>query len=145
MISTTIETKKEKMKKLLVKKRSGRLEAFDSRKMARATSRAGVPYPVALEIAKAIKNDESLARKDQVSSIQLRRMVAEELHKRNQETVAKSYLGYKKTKSTKQKFERSRRGKSKVQHSATSRTHAKQFAKDKHITSGRAPRQRRKR
>ena len=43
-------TKKEK--KLTVRKKSGRLEPFDSRKMARATGRAGVPYSIALKIAK---------------------------------------------------------------------------------------------
>src|SRR5689334_23341458 len=111
MNSPSTETKKKQQhknnNKLLVKKRSGRLEPFDARKMTRATSRAGVPYQVALQITKTIKDDESLAGKDQVSSITLRRMVAKELQERNQETVAKSYLGYKKTKSTKQKFERS--------------------------------------
>lgn len=126
-------------KKLTVKKRSGRLEPFDSRKMARATSRAGVPYLVALGIAKAVKNDESLAGIKEVSSVTLRKMVAEELRKRNQETTARSYLGYKKTKSQKQKFERSRRGNSKAR-GRTARTHAKQFAKTKDITGGRPPR-----
>jgi ATP cone domain len=129
-----------KMKKrLMVKKRSGHLEPFESRKMARATSRAGVPYSIALEVAKIVKNHESLARGGQVSSVILREMVAEELRKRNQETATKSYLGYKKTKSTKQKFERSRRGKSKAR-SRTVRTHTKQFAKTKDITGGRHPR-----
>jgi transcriptional repressor NrdR len=124
---------------LMVKKKSGRLEPFSSRKMARATSRAGVPYSMALEIAKAIKNDKSLAGKDSISSVRLRKMVAQQLRDRNQESVAKSYLGYKKTKSTKQKFERSRRGKSKAS-GKTTRTRAKQFAKTKDSTRGRPPR-----
>jgi len=128
-----------KKKRLLVKKRSGRLEPFDSRKMARATGRAGVPYLVALEIAKTIKDDESLVGKEKVSSITLRKMVAEELRKRNQETAAKSYLGYKKSKTTKQKFERSHRGESKAR-GPTIRTHAKQFAKTKDIAGGRPSR-----
>ena len=137
MHSTSSATKKKK--KLMVKKRSGRLEPFDSRKMARATGRAGVPYSVALEISKTVKNDESLAGKEEVSSATLRKMVAKELRKRNHETVAKSYLGYKKTKSTKRKFERSHRGESKAR-SRTVRTHAKHFAKTKDITGGRPPR-----
>lgn len=128
-----------KTKKLMVKKRNGRLEPFDSRKMARATGRAGVPYSIAIGVAKAVKNDESLAGKEEVSSVTLRKIVGKELRRRNQETAARSYLGYKKTKSTRQKFERSRRGKAKAR-SRTVRTHAKQFAKTKDITGGRPPR-----
>jgi hypothetical protein len=101
--------------RLMVRKKSGRLEPFDSRKMARATSRAGVSYLVALEITKAIRNDKSL------------------------EAVAKSYQRYKKTGSTKQKFERSLKGKSKAR-GRTVRTRAKQFAKTKDSTRGRPPR-----
>jgi transcriptional regulator NrdR family protein len=137
MHSAYMESKKKK--KQMVKKRNGRLEPFESRKMARATSRAGVPYSIALDIARTIKNDESLARKAQVRSVTLRKIVAEELGRRNQETAANSYLGYKKTQSTKQKFERSRRGKSKAR-GRTLRTHTKHFAKTKDITGGKHPR-----
>ena len=122
----------------MVKKRSGRLEPFDGVKMARMVSRAGVPYAIALEIAKTIKNDKSLMKKDQVSSVTLRGMVAKEMVRLDQGTAAKSYLGYKKTKSTKEKFRRSHRPRHKV-HKQT-RTHAKQLAKDKHNTGGRPPR-----
>lgn len=125
--------------RLMVRKKSGRLEPFDSRKMARATSRAGVPFSIAREIAKAVKNEKSLAGKDHVSSAKLRSMVAQELRKRNQGAAAKSYLGYKKTKSTRQKYERSRKGKSKVR-GKTVRTHAKQFARTRDSTRGRPPR-----
>jgi 2-phosphoglycerate kinase len=135
-------------KKIIVKKRSGRLEPFDSRKMARATSRAGVPYPIALEIAKTIRNSEFLAKRRSssneddtpvVSSVTLRRMVTEELIKRGQETAAKSYHGYKKIKGArKEKFERSLGHKSKVSKSVKS--HAKQRVKDKDNTGGRPPR-----
>jgi 2-phosphoglycerate kinase len=93
--------------KIMVKKRSGRLEPFDGEKMARAVSRAGVPYAMALEIAKTMRNNKSLAYKKQVSSVTLREMVAAELRSRNQDVAAKSYLGYKKTRSTKEEFERS--------------------------------------
>lgn len=107
---------------LMVKKRSGRLEPFDSEKMARAVSRSGVPYAIAFEIAKAVKNDSYLADKEQVSSVTLREMVAAELRNRNQDEAAKSYLGYKKTKSTKEEFERSIKHGSKVQKSSKTQT-----------------------
>lgn len=113
---------------LMVKKRSGRLEPFDSEKMARAVSRAGVPYAVALEVAKSVKNDQYLADKDQVSSLTLREMVAAELRSKNQQEVAKSYLGYKKTKSTKEEFERSVKHTSKVQ---KSKMRTRQFVREK--------------
>ena len=123
---------------LMVKKRSGRLEPFDGVKMARMVSRAGIPYAIALGIAKTIKNDKSLMEKDQVSSVALRRMVVEEMVRLGEDTAAKSYIGYKKTQTTKENFRRSHRHRPKV-HKQT-RTHAKQSAKDKHNTSGRPPR-----
>ena len=122
----------------LVKKRSGRLEPFDSRKMARSASRAGIQYAIALQIAKTIKNDESLSQREQVSSVTLRKRVADELIRLGQDTVAKSYLGYKKTKSTKEKFDRSRKHAPKVR--KQTKTHAKESVRTKDITSGRPPR-----
>ncbi len=71
--------------KIMVKKRSGRLEPFDGEKMASAVSRAGVPYAMALEIAKAVSNNESLTDKEQVRSITLREIVAAELRSRNRD------------------------------------------------------------
>ena len=122
----------------MVKKRSGRLEPFDSSKMARMVSRAGVPYAISLQIANTIKNDESLMEKDQVSSMTLHRMVAEEMVRLDENTAAKSYIGYKTTQSTKENFRRSHKPRPKVR--KQTRTHAKQSAKDKHNTGGRPPR-----
>ncbi len=114
---------------LMVKKRSGRLEPFDDEKMARAVSRAGVPYAVALEIAKSVKNDSYLVDREQVSSVTLREMVAAELRNRNQDEAAKSYLGYKKTKSAKEEFERSIKHGPKVQKSG--KRHKRPFIREK--------------
>lgn len=122
------------MKKILVKKRSGRLEPFDSRKMSRAVSRTGVPYPMALDITSTVKNSNQLADKEQVSSITLRKIVSEELRNRGQEGVAESYEGYKKRKSTTVKFGKSQRHASKVNKST--KTHAKQSAKTRGIRAG---------
>jgi hypothetical protein len=120
------------MKKILVKKRSGRLEPFDSRKMSRAVSRTGVPYPMALDITKTVKNRE-LADKEKVSSITLRKIVSEELRNRGQDGAAESYGGYKKGKNTAMKF-RSQRHASKVNKST--KTHAKQSAKTRGARAG---------
>lgn len=122
------------MKRILVKKRSGRLEPFDSRKMSSAVSRTGVPYPMALDISRTVRNSNQLAGKEQVSSITLRKIVSEELRNRGQDEVAESYEGYKKRKSTKVKFGRSQRHASKVNKST--KTRAKQRAKSRGIRSG---------
>lgn len=122
------------MKKMLVKKRNGRIEPFDGRKMARAVSRAGVPYPIALEITKTVKNSSHLASKEQVSSVTLRNMVSEELRIMNYRVMAKSYAGYKKSKSTNETFEKSGKHAAKVNRSTKS--HAKQKAKNIHMQSG---------
>lgn len=120
--------------KLTVKKKSGRLEPFDSRKMARATSRAGVPFTVALDISKKIKDSRALAGKKTTSSLTLRRMVARELRARNHDTIAKSYLGYKKTKSVKEKIDRSRIHAAKVR--KVTKTRPKKAVREKDILSG---------
>lgn len=125
--------------KLLVKKKSGRLEPFDRRKMARSISRAGLPYLVSLKISKTIANDEELMNRDQVSSATLRKMVAVEIVRQHHDTAANSYLGYKKTRRTKAKYHRSHKPRSKVR--KQTKTHARQHAKDKHITSGRFSRE----
>lgn len=122
------------MKKILVKKRNGRLEPFDSRKMSRAVSRTGVPYPMALDISRTVRNSDRLADMEQVSSVTLRKMVSEELRNRGQEGVAESYEGYKKGKGTKVKFETSHRHASKVNKST--KTHAKHRARTRGMRSG---------
>jgi len=116
----------------MVEKRSGRLETFSSKKMAQAVSRAGTPYALALEIARAIKTSKSLSEKDQISSATLRKMVAEELRKRGRQDIAKSYSGYKKSK---KKVVHSAKHKSKVHR--TTKSHAKHSVMTKDIHRGR--------
>ena len=122
------------MKKMLVKKRNGRIEPFDGSKMARAVSRAGVPYSIALEITRTVKNSSHLASKEQVSSVTLRKMVSEELRNMNYGIMAKSYAGYKKSKSTSETFEKS--GKHAAKANLSGKTHAKQKAKNRDMQSG---------
>lgn len=119
---------------LVVKKKSGRLEAFDNRKMARAVSRAGTPYALALEIARVIKSSESLSGAGQVSSATFRRMVAGELERRGRMDIAKSYLGYKKTRP---KVGRRLQHKGRIR--KTTKSHAKHAALTKDSRRGRPP------
>lgn len=120
---------------LQVRKKSGRLEPFSSRKMAGAVSRAGIPYALALEITRAVKGSKSLAGREQVSSVILRRMVAEELGRRGRPDIAKSYLGYRKAR---RKVRRTLQHKSKIR--KTAKSHAKHAALTKDSKRGRPPR-----
>lgn len=119
----------------MVKKKSGRLEAFSSRKMARAVSRAGTPYVLALEITRTIKGSKALSDRDQISSLTLRKMVAEELRGRGRQDIAKSYLGYRKVKPKVRRVLPHRRKLRK-----TTPSHAKHTALTKDSTRGRPPR-----
>jgi hypothetical protein len=47
-----------------VQKRDGNTEPFDQEKMARAVSRAGTPFVMALDIAKTIKTNKDLIQKN---------------------------------------------------------------------------------
>ena len=51
--------------------------------MARAVSRAGTPFVMALDISKTIKNNKDLIQKNMVSSDELRQLVTQELRNRN--------------------------------------------------------------
>ncbi len=126
--------------KIIVRKKSGRLEPFDSRKMARSVSRAGIPYLSALRISKKLKNSETLMQKGQISSATLRRMVAREIvdGELHDPVVARSYLGYKRTRRTDQRYLRSHKPRSLARKQTRSR--AKQDSQDKHKRRGRPPR-----
>ncbi len=118
---------------LMVKKRSGRLEPFDGRKMARAVGRAGTPYALALEVTRAVK--VSLSGREQVSSVTLRKMLAEELGRRGKQDIAKSYLGYKKARSKARRHLQHKGGIRK-----TTKSHARHAALTKDSNRGRPPR-----
>lgn len=118
---------------LTVEKIDGKTEPFDQEKMARAVSRAGTPFVMALDIAKTITNNKELAQKNVVNSAELRQLVTQELQNRNESTIAESYSGYSKNKVTTEIREEitSRNNKYDSKAGRTTRTHAKQFAMDR--------------
>ncbi len=118
---------------LTVQKRDGNTEPFDQEKMARAVSRAGTPFVMALDIAKTIKTNKDLIQKNIVSSDELRQLVTQELRNRNESTIAESYSGYSKNKVTTDIQEEitSSNNKYNSKVGQTTRTHAKQFAMDR--------------
>jgi transcriptional regulator NrdR family protein len=125
--------KKEEKLSLIVQKRDGNTEPFDQEKMARAVSRAGTPFAIALDISKTINNDKDLIQKNMVSSDELRQLVTQELRNRNESTIAESYSGYSKNKVTTDIREEITSSNNKYDSKAgrTTRTHAKQFAMDR--------------
>ena len=81
--------KKEEKLSLTIQKRDGNTEPFDQEKMARAISRAGTPFVMALDIAKTIKTNKDLIQKNIVSSDELRQLVTQELRNRNESTISR--------------------------------------------------------
>ena len=72
-----------------------------------------------------------------IFSNKLREYVSAELKKRNQNTIAESYLGYSKNSVTSINEEQLKNSKYDSKVSQSSNTHQKQFVKDKDNTSGR--------
>ena len=135
MLLSSIDMSREQKKKvsLTVQKRDGKTEPFDQEKMARAVSRAGTPFVMALDIAKTITNNKELAQKNVVNSAELRQLVTQELQNRNESTIAESYSGYSKNKVTTEIREEitSRNNEYDSKAGRTTRTHTKQFAMDR--------------
>src|SRR5881628_3791425 len=93
--------KKRTVKKtaITIRRSSGRKEKFDLDRMTSTTSRSGVPFLMARDIAKnvskQIKSEASEKSEKTVTAGRVRRMVAKELHDRNQQAAAASYVGEK--------------------------------------------------
>jgi hypothetical protein len=111
-------------KEIVVKRSSGRLEKFDTNRLAQTVSRSGVPFLMARDIAKKAtkkiksqimspvrednhmnkktgKRTASRARKSSpkpepvvVTASQVRNLVVNELQDRNRPEIASSYTGY---------------------------------------------------
>lgn len=83
---------------VVIRRSSGRKEKFDMDRMAQTTSRSGVPFLMARDIAKGIskkiKSEARAGRKEKtVTAGRVRGMVAKELSERNRESIASSYSG----------------------------------------------------
>lgn len=80
-----------------IRRSSGRKEKFDLDRMAATTSRSGVPFLIARDIAKnvskQIKSEAKEKSKKTVTAGRVRNMIAEELRGRNQQAAVSSYIG----------------------------------------------------
>jgi transcriptional repressor NrdR len=139
MNSNTKDGQSISLSKLTVEKRSGNSEKFSEEKLVRGISRAGTPFLLAKDISKSIieKLDQHPPIDNHIYSSKLRGYVAEELKKRNQDTIAESYLGYSKNNVTPINEEHLKNSKYDSKVSPTTNTRSKQFVKDKDNTSGR--------
>jgi hypothetical protein len=92
-------TKKKKKTAINIRRSSGRKEKFDLDRMTQTSSRSGVPFMMARDIAKNVSKKISSEAKDSnkeekvVTAGRVRNMIAEELQNRNEQTKASSYAG----------------------------------------------------
>lgn len=95
-----VAKKKKSRKKptaITIRRSSGRKEKFDLDRMTTTTSRSGIPFLMARDIAKGIsKQIRSEAKgkgKKTVTAGRVRNMIADELRNRNQQAATSSYIG----------------------------------------------------
>ncbi len=90
-------TKRKKPAAITIRRSSGREEKFDLDRMTATTSRSGVPFLMARDIAKnvskQIKTEAKGKSKKTVTAARVRNMIAEELRNQNQRAAASSYVG----------------------------------------------------
>src|SRR5581483_6480210 len=89
--------RRKKPAAITIRRSTGRKEKFNIDKMIQTTSRSGVPFLMARDIAKnvskKIKAEAKGRDKKTVTAGRVRNMIAEELRDRNQQTIASSYAG----------------------------------------------------
>ena len=82
-----------------IRRSSGRKEKFNVDRMTQTTSRSGVPFMMARDIAKNVSKEISSEAKNHnnkektVTAGRVRKMITEELRNRNERTKASSYAG----------------------------------------------------
>jgi hypothetical protein len=99
--ATKMRMKKRKKKIAInIRRSSGRKEKFDLDRMTQTTSRSGVPFMMARDISKNVSKKISSEAKDGkkeeekiVTADRVRKMIAKELRKRNEQAIAFSYAG----------------------------------------------------
>lgn len=96
---TAAKKKKKKIIAINIRRSSGRKEKFNVDRMTQTTSRSGVPFMMARDIAKNVSKQIISESKDSnkeektVTAGRVRNMIAEELRNRNEQTKASSYVG----------------------------------------------------
>ncbi|MDQ3872690.1 MAG: hypothetical protein M3258_03655 [Thermoproteota archaeon] len=96
-------TTKKKKVAINIERSSGRKEKFDTNKMTQTTSRSGVPFMMARDIAQTVskkiissdsgRKSDGGADEKTVAAGNVRSMIAEELRNRNEQAKASSYVG----------------------------------------------------
>ena len=88
---------RKKATAITIRRSSGRKEKFDLDRMTAITSRSGVPFVMARDIAKNVSkkiiSEAKGKNKKTVTAGRVRKMIAEELRDRNQQAAVSSYVG----------------------------------------------------
>ena len=87
-------TRRRKPAEITIRRSSGRKEKFDRDRMASTTSRSGVPFLMARDIAKKVtrrvRTESRGQKKRTITAGKIRKIIGQELHNRNP-SVASSY------------------------------------------------------
>jgi hypothetical protein len=82
---------------ITIRRSSGRMEKFDLDRMTKTSSRSGIPFLMARDIAKGVSNRIKLEakgkRKKTITAGRVRKMIAKELGNRKRQAIASSYGG----------------------------------------------------
>lgn len=93
----TAKKKTRRKAAITIRRSSGRKEKFNPDRMASTTSRSGVPFLMARDIAKGVSKKIKIEAKGKSKKIvtagRVRNMIAGELRDRNQHATASSYAG----------------------------------------------------
>ncbi len=90
-------THRRKRTAIAIRRSSGRKEKFDMKRMIQITGRSGVPFPMAMDIAKdvskRVKAETKGKEKRIVTARKIRSLIAASLIERNQQATASSFSG----------------------------------------------------
>jgi predicted chitinase len=96
-INNTSATHRKKRTAIAIRRSSGRNEKFDIKRMIQITGRSGVPFPMAMDIAKDVSKKVRAETKGQenriVTARKIRSLIAASLIERNQQAIASSFSG----------------------------------------------------
>ena len=94
--SARSRTKRKKPAEITIRRSSGRKEKFDRDRLAITTSRSGVPFlmarDIAKNVAKQVRAESRGKKKKMVTGSRIRRIVGNELNTRNP-TIGSAYVG----------------------------------------------------
>jgi hypothetical protein len=114
LVSKAKPSKRKQQQEIVIKRSSGRKEKFDTNRMAQTVGRSGVPFLMAMDVAKTVSNKikhenytqqqtkgrrsgnkskPTQLKEKTVTANRIRNLVSSELRNRNRGDIAASYSG----------------------------------------------------